>query len=66
MSTQLIVALALVSVIKAGLTYLRWYQRQKWRTRRLKLALHGVEQEYRENVIRACGELENGGNDGRD
>lgn len=66
MSNLLIVAIAIVSLIQAGFAYLRWYQCQKWRTRRFEMALKGVGQAYRENVIRACGELENGGSDGRD
>lgn len=66
MSTVLIVMIAIISMTKAVLTYLGWRQRQVWQTRRLEMALKGVSQAYRESVIRACGELENGGSSRRD
>ena len=66
MPNLLIIAAAIVSVVKAVLVFLKWYLRQKWQTRRLEMILNGVEEPYRESVIRAFGELENGGSDGRD
>ncbi len=66
MSTQVIVVVAVVTAINATLAYLRLWLQQKWRTRRLEMALDGVDEAYRENVIRACGELENGGSGRRD
>lgn len=60
-----VVALSAVSVIRAVIAYRGRRFSQMARTRRLQTALRGVGQAYRENVIRACGEFENGRSDGR-
>jgi hypothetical protein len=56
----IIVGMLILAVIRGVLAFLDRRMRQLERTHRLEVALDGVGQEYRESVIRACGELENG------
>jgi hypothetical protein len=62
----IVVGLLTLAVTRAVIAYLYRRLCQLETTRRLEMILDGVEQDHLENVIRAFGELENGGKDQRD
>jgi hypothetical protein len=61
-----ILAVAAVRVIRAVIASRERRMLAQERNRLVALAIKGVAQDYRENVIRACGELENGGKERRE